>query len=123
MAGVKPGDTVAVLGPKGPDQITALLGILAAGGVYLPVGIDQPAERAERMLANGGVRMALVCGDEPPTWLPALTIAEALRIGRHDNQLRAFTPVFADPGELAYVLFTSGRPGNPRASRSPTTRR
>ena len=91
VAGIKPGDTVAVLGPKDADQITALLGILAAGAVYLPVGIDQPAERAERMLDNGGVRMALVCGDQPPTWLPALTVAEALRIGRRDNQLRTST--------------------------------
>jgi mycobactin phenyloxazoline synthetase len=114
VAGVKPGDTVAVLGPKGPDQITALLGILAAGAVYLPVGIDQPAERAERMLANGGVRMALVCGDEPPTWLPALTVTEALRIGRRDNQSRVFIPVSTDAGELAYVLFTSGSTGEPK---------
>jgi mycobactin phenyloxazoline synthetase len=114
VAGVKPGDTVAVQGPKGPDQITALLGILAAGGVYLPVGVDQPAERAERMLANGGVKMALVCGDQPPTWLPALTVTEALRIGRRDKQLREFTPAATDPHELAYVLFTSGSTGEPK---------
>ncbi|HEX7827433.1 MAG TPA: amino acid adenylation domain-containing protein, partial [Mycobacterium sp.] len=114
VAGIKPGDTVAVLGPKGPDQITALLGILAAGAVYLPVGIDQPAERAERMLANGGVKMALVCGDQPPTWSPALTVTEALRIGRRDKQLRDFVPVITDPHQLAYVLFTSGSTGEPK---------
>ncbi len=43
VAGVEPGDTIAVMGPKCPDQIVALLGILAAGGVYLPIGVDQPA--------------------------------------------------------------------------------
>jgi mycobactin phenyloxazoline synthetase len=41
VAGVKPGDTIAVMGPKCADQIAALLGILAAGGVYLSIGIDR----------------------------------------------------------------------------------
>ena len=110
-AGIRPGDTVAVLGPKGADQITALLGILAAGAVYLPVGVDQPAERAAGILAAGGVRMALVCGDQEPSWLPALTIAEALRVGRRAGE---FTPAATDPHELAYVLFTSGSTGEPK---------
>jgi mycobactin phenyloxazoline synthetase len=100
-----------VMGPKCADQIVAMLSILAAGGVYLPIGIDQPAERAARIIETGGVRMALVCGDQPPTTLPALTIAEALRVGRHEN---GFEPAATDPNELAYVLFTSGSTGEPK---------
>lgn len=111
VAGVKPGDTVAVLGPKCAEQITALLGILTAGGVYLPIGVEQPAERAARILETGGVRMALVCGDQQPTWAPALTVAEALRIGRQE---RGFAPVPTDSADLAYVLFTSGSTGEPK---------
>jgi mycobactin phenyloxazoline synthetase len=112
VAGIKPGDTVAVMGPKCPDQVVALYGILTAGAVYLPIGIDHPAERAARIIETGGVRMALVCGDrQPPTTLPALTIAEALRIGRRDSE---FVPAPTDPNELAYVLFTSGSTGEPK---------
>jgi len=112
VAGIKPGDTVAVMGPKCPDQIVALYGVLTAGAVYLPIGIDHPAERAARIIETGGVRMALVCGDhQPPTVLPALTIAEALRVGRRDS---GFEPAPTDPNELAYVLFTSGSTGEPK---------
>ena len=111
VAGVRPGDTVAVMGPKGAEQVTALLAILAAGAVYVPVGIDHPDERAERMLAGAGVRMALVCGDEPPTGLPALTVAEARRVGRHEA---GFQPGPAQPDDLAYILFTSGSTGEPK---------
>ncbi|HEX2285558.1 MAG TPA: amino acid adenylation domain-containing protein, partial [Mycobacterium sp.] len=111
VAGIKPGDTVAVMGPKGADQVTAVLGILAAGAVYVPIGVDQPPERAERILRNGGVRMALFCGDTTPTWLPALTVGEALRVGRRAT---GFTPAATDPAELAYVLFTSGSTGEPK---------
>ncbi|MBP1822057.1 amino acid adenylation domain-containing protein [Mycobacterium sp. OAE908] len=112
VAGIKPGDTVAVLGPKCPDQIVALYGILSAGAVYLPIGIDHPAERAARIIETGGVRMALVCGDhQPPTTMPALTINEAVRVGRRDTD---FQPAPIDPDELAYVLFTSGSTGEPK---------
>nr|WP_317159365.1 amino acid adenylation domain-containing protein [Mycobacterium sp. 21AC1] len=111
VAGIRTGESVAVMGPKGPDQITALLAILAAGAVYVPVGVDQPAERAERMLKNGDVRMALFCGDGPPTWLPALTVSEAIRVG---SRAGATEPAATAPDELAYILFTSGSTGEPK---------
>lgn len=111
VAGVRRGESVAVMGPKGPDQIPALLGILAAGAVYVPVGVDQPTDRAERMLADAGVRMALFCGDGTPTWLPALTVTEAVLVGRRHETVE---PVSAAPDDLAYVLFTSGSTGEPK---------
>ncbi len=122
IAGITPGDTIAVLGPKGAEQIIALLAILAAGGVYLPIGVDQPADRTEKILATGGVRMALYCGggersdgttdDLAPSWKPSLTVTEALRIGRRAPG--PFVPVATDPHDLAYVLFTSGSTGEPK---------
>lgn len=111
VAGVRRGDSVAVMGPKNYEQVIALLAISAAGAVYVPVGVDHPADRAARMLANGGVRMALVCGDEPPTTLPGLTVAEALRVGRRET---GFTLPAVGPAELAYILFTSGSTGEPK---------
>ncbi len=111
VAGIEPGDTIAVMGSKCPDQVVALLGILTAGGVYLPIGVDHPADRAARIIETGGVRMALVCGGSPPTSLPALTIAEALRVGRREG---GFEPAPSDPRDLAYVLFTSGSTGEPK---------
>ncbi|BBX15851.1 non-ribosomal peptide synthetase [Mycolicibacterium duvalii] len=111
VAGIRAGDTVAVLGPKNHEQVIALLAISAVGAAYAPVGVDHPAERAARMLANAGARMALVCGDEPPTTMPALTVAEALRVGRRET---AFTVPAVDPTDLAYILFTSGSTGEPK---------
>ncbi|WP_197374859.1 non-ribosomal peptide synthetase [Mycolicibacterium baixiangningiae] len=111
VAGIKPGDTVAVMGPKCADQVTALLAIHAAGAVYVPIGADQPADRAESILHTAGVRMALACGDGPPTFLPALTIAEAVRVG---SRAPAVTPAIIAPDEVAYVLFTSGSTGAPK---------
>jgi mycobactin phenyloxazoline synthetase len=113
--GIGAGDTVAVMGPKTAEQVPALLGILAAGAVYLPIGIDQPRDRAERILQAGEVSLALVCGGQQLSLpVPALTIADVLSGAPTgaDIGLAAIVPV--DPAELAYVLFTSGSTGEPK---------
>lgn len=112
-AGVGSGDVVAVLGPKGAEQIPALLGILTAGAAYLPIGVDQPADRARRMLATGGVTFALICGADTPEVLAEAAVP-SLRIRDIDTSASTFTPVTVAPDDLAYVLFTSGSTGEPK---------
>ena len=109
-AGIGSGDTVAVMGPKTAEQVPALLGILAAGGVYLPIGVDQPRDRAERILQTGAVSLALICGGQRMS-LPvrAWVIADVLRSGPGEITLAA-----TDPSEIAYALFTSGSTGEPK---------
>jgi mycobactin phenyloxazoline synthetase len=89
--------------------------ILAAGAAYLPIGPDQPAERAAAILDTGGVEFALVCGTDTPAVLdtcgvPSLAVADAEIIGDPAH----FEATVVDPQELAYVLFTSGSTGAPK---------
>ncbi|WP_051791530.1 non-ribosomal peptide synthetase [Amycolatopsis jejuensis] len=97
--GVQPGDLVAVSLPKGPDQVVAVLGVLAAGAAYLPIGVDQPPARRERILSSAGARVVLtdVATKAPP--LPA--------------------PVPGSADSLAYVLYTSGSTGTPKGVEVP----
>lgn len=48
--GVTPGDRIAFCIPKSPDAITAMLGILKADCVYVPVDVDCPAARVLKVL-------------------------------------------------------------------------
>ena len=111
-AGVGAGDTVAVMGPKTAEQVPALLGILSVGAAYLPIGVDQPRDRAERILHTGAVRLALVCGGQPLALpVPELTLADVLRDAPATADIGLAR---LDPDELAYVLFTSGSTGEPK---------
>ncbi|MDG4782323.1 amino acid adenylation domain-containing protein [Micromonospora sp. WMMD961] len=96
--GVRPGDAVAVTLPKGPDQVVAVLGVLAAGAVYVPVGVEQPALRRDRCYRDSGAVLVL---DAPV--LAQVADAEPLP-----------APVERGPDEPAYVIFTSGSTGAPK---------
>lgn len=111
--GVGAGDVVAVMGPKNAEQIPALLGITAAGAAYLPIGVDQPADRAHRILQTAGVHSVLVCGNRvDPLPVPALTVADAIQEGLATAAGTEAPRV--DPKTLAYILFTSGSTGEPK---------
>ncbi|MEZ8030401.1 condensation domain-containing protein, partial [Enterovibrio norvegicus] len=57
--GLKPEEPVAVTLPRGVDQACAVLGILAAGGCYVPIGTHQPLARQQRIHATAGIRFTL----------------------------------------------------------------
>ncbi|WP_369201246.1 amino acid adenylation domain-containing protein [Streptomyces sp. PU-14G] len=105
---VSPGEPVAVCLPKGAEQIAAVLGVLAAGAAYVPIGVDQPRVRRDRIVAGAGVRLALTAdpGDDWPVTAVPLTEAD-----RHQP---LDVPAVAAPDQLAYVIFTSGSTGGPK---------
>ncbi|WP_444931044.1 amino acid adenylation domain-containing protein [Microbulbifer sp. SSSA002] len=95
---VSPAEVVAVNLPKGPDQIAAVLGVLAAGATYLPVGIDQPQARRESMLRRADVKVVL---DQS-------AIQQAEQFAPIDE------PIATEAEQLAYIIFTSGSTGEPK---------
>lgn len=98
-AGIAVGDTVGITLPKGSDQVVAVLGVLAAGAVYVPVGVDQPRSRADLIADAAGFRT--VIGRD-------LSVAAALA---HDPIAR---PHLGSPDDAAYMIFTSGSTGRPK---------
>jgi amino acid adenylation domain-containing protein len=94
--GIGPDHLVAVSLPKGPDQVVAVLGVLAAGAAYLPLGADQPAARRDRILATADVSLLL---DDLAPATGAQPLAE---------------PLSGDDSALAYVIYTSGSTGEPK---------
>lgn len=59
--GLQPGDYVGILLPRSPDVVVAILGVLKAGGAYLPMEPSTPAGRLTQMVKDTGAR--LICTD------------------------------------------------------------
>ncbi|MFB9832647.1 amino acid adenylation domain-containing protein, partial [Actinoallomurus acaciae] len=110
--GVRPGDLVAVRLPKGPGHAAALLGVLAAGAAYVPIGTAQPHARAERIRTLAGARVTVQEKDDGDG-------AVGVEVARSAPPLAA--PVAPPHGveSTAYVIFTSGSTGEPKGVEVP----
>ncbi|WP_344595993.1 AMP-binding protein [Streptomyces violaceusniger] len=109
--GIGRGDSVIVTASQRRQQIAAVLGVLAAGGTYMPLSADQPAEHQEWIARVSGARLVLAGTDAPvPGGLPTdvLSIGDALLA----DPLAA--PVPADPEDIAYAIFALGPSAMPR---------
>ncbi|HEX6911021.1 MAG TPA: amino acid adenylation domain-containing protein, partial [Longimicrobium sp.] len=115
--GVRPESRVGVCLERGAELVAALLGVLRAGGAYLPLDPDLPPDRLRWMLADAGAAVLLT--DErlrDAVGAPEGVRVVALDAGAEEIAGRpADEPdVRVDPGMLAYVVYTSGSTGTPK---------
>ena len=91
-AGIEPGHGVAVQLPTGPELVTAMVGIWLAGAVFVPLNDRSPDAEVSHVLA---------------------ALRPAALFGADGLQLLA-DPLRHDP-EIAFVTWTSGTTGPPKA--------
>lgn len=106
--GVQPGDPVGLWWPRGLELHIAVLGIVKAGGSYVPLDREMPAERVETVLTEVGAKCFI--GDENIN-IPCKRFSVAPRPAA--GQTIPLTPG-AQPDNWAYVLYTSGSTGKPK---------
>ncbi|MFH8447579.1 amino acid adenylation domain-containing protein, partial [Streptomyces sp. NPDC018026] len=120
--GVGPESVVAVCMERGVDLVVALLGVLKAGGAYLPVDPAYPAERMTFMLEDAApvaVLTTMRSGSTLPPDTPRITLDAPTVTGTLDalaaGTLRPDERVAPTaPGHPAYVIYTSGSTGRPK---------
>ena len=118
-SGVAAGCAVGVSLPKCPQLYIALLAVLKAGGYYVPLDPELPAERAAFMLRQTGVRLLLAAASVKTAELSDVAVAVV------DQGWQQFEDQPADnlqprsgPADIAYCIFTSGSTGQPKVGSS-----
>lgn len=112
--GLQPGELVAIALPKRAAQIAAVLGTLAAGGVYLPMTPDMPPARRQAIFDTSQTRTGITDGQhisdlQQHAHISWLAIDDAFQ-----QDLATPHPLLMDVDHLAYVIFTSGSTGIPK---------
>ena len=114
--GTQAGDRVAVVMDKGWRQAVAVFGVLAAGAVYVPIAPEWPPARIELLIGNveAGIVLTSRALRESLAWPPGVRVlAVEDRCAAPPLAAAAPGPV-RRPGDLAYILFTSGSTGVPK---------
>ncbi|HVG08475.1 MAG TPA: non-ribosomal peptide synthase/polyketide synthase [Thermoanaerobaculia bacterium] len=114
--GVAPESLVAVCLERSPEMLSALLGVLKAGGAYIPLDPTYPAERIAWVLEDSRASVLLTQG----SLVDMLPSHGSRRIVLDQTDLSAEseadpTPL-AGPESLAYVIYTSGSTGRPKGA-------
>ncbi|WP_282685025.1 MULTISPECIES: amino acid adenylation domain-containing protein [unclassified Streptomyces] len=94
--GVRPGDLVGLCLPRSTDLVAAMLAVLKADAVHVPLDPEHPTDRRERTARDAGVRLTV----EDPAALTGHPARPAASRG--------------EPGSPAYVIHTSGSTGRPK---------
>jgi amino acid adenylation domain-containing protein len=115
--GIGPEAAVGICAERSLELVVALLGVLQAGGAYLPLDPSYPRERLELMLADAQASVLLVQrGLTPPRSAARVLYLDDLD-GRHEGgEEDPFQEGGAQPGSLAYILYTSGSTGRPKGA-------
>ncbi|MEV4514735.1 amino acid adenylation domain-containing protein [Dactylosporangium sp. NPDC049525] len=105
--GVGAESVVGVSLPRSADLVVALLAVVKAGGAYLPIDPDLPADRVAFMLADAGAACVVSDGTLAGLGVPVVAVDAP---GSSDSD----PGVLVVPAQAAYVIYTSGSTGVPK---------
>ncbi|MET8572130.1 amino acid adenylation domain-containing protein [Streptomyces sp. NPDC004783] len=96
--GVRDEEPVGIAMDRSAEYVLAVLGVIRAGAVYVPIDHRWPAARREHVLADSGISLILEQGDLP---------------GHHPLPAGG-VPMPPGPDRTAYIMYTSGSTGRPK---------
>ncbi|MEV0219300.1 amino acid adenylation domain-containing protein, partial [Streptomyces sp. NPDC050704] len=111
--GVGPETLVGVSLERGTDLVAVLLGVLKAGGAYLPLDPAYPADRLTYIAEDAAAQVVVTTSAQAGSFTAGLVLldtdAELL-----DAQPGTNPVPLAGPENLIYVIYTSGSTGRPK---------
>ncbi len=113
--GVGPEVRVGLHLDRSPEAVVSILGVLAAGGAFVPLDPELPAERLAFLMEDAGASRIVTAerlrGALPETALPVHTVEDLVA---EENPPAAVSIPAIPANAAAYVLYTSGSTGRPK---------
>ncbi|MET9183028.1 amino acid adenylation domain-containing protein, partial [Kitasatospora aureofaciens] len=105
-------EPVAILMDRSADLVTAILAVTKAGGTYVPLDTRYPLDRMRHILADTRAQLVLV--DPAHRDHPVLTSEGPTPLDVTGTRAAAPASRRSLPGQLLYVMYTSGSTGVPK---------
>ncbi|MBI0316939.1 non-ribosomal peptide synthetase, partial [Streptomyces javensis] len=111
-AGVGPESRVALCLPRSVDMVVAELAVWKAGGAFVPLDPEYPADRLGFVIEDSGAEVVLGTAD----CLDGVPLGDARAVLLDGADAFSAEPLgtVIVPGQLAYVMYTSGSTGRPK---------
>lgn len=111
--GVKPGSLVGIFANRSLDMMVGLLGVLKAGGAYLPLDPSFPSERLAFMIEDSGASIILtqtsLLNEVPENKAQVICLDALDNLSPTKKKAKP-----TSPNDLAYIIYTSGSTGKPK---------
>lgn len=104
--GIGPEKRVVVCLDRTPEQIIAILGIVKAGGVYVPIDPAYPRDRIEFTIADCEAELIFTDNN--------LVKGKHLSVSLYQQESDAPVTSAVKPENGAYIIYTSGSTGKPK---------
>jgi amino acid adenylation domain-containing protein len=111
--GVGPESLVGICAERSLELVVGILGVLKAGGAYLPMDPVYPAERLAFMLEDAQVKVLLSQEKIQRPWPENARVIQLDKLELNDESAEN-PPPLSHPENLAYVIYTSGSTGKPK---------
>ncbi|MDZ4813130.1 MAG: amino acid adenylation domain-containing protein, partial [Pseudomonadota bacterium] len=113
--GVRKGDKVAVYLDRSCDMAAAVIAVMRAGAVFVPLDTSYPRDHIDYTLSDSGAAVVISSGalcDDLPEFYGFVLNVDAIPASIMAAERVAY-PVL-DDDDFAYLLYTSGSTGQPR---------
>lgn len=112
--GVSDETPVAICLERSFDLIIAIVGVLKAGGCYVPLDPAQPDARLQHILTDSGVQILLT--DRAVNFLEGSIAIHSITTLSAPGEDSENLGLFIAPEQLAYIIYTSGSTGLPKGA-------